>query len=375
MIKSIDLEYAILKVTPQEAVTMLKKLDKGETSGRALGFACRFRGLEHVKALVEAGACFNPIRRTKKSLSYGLLLLDKNERFALSHEFSSPHAAEYHEIFFDGYHANNDDSVITDGLKAIPVEQRAEILKYLCDNRERVCLDLDELLFFSIMNNNKELTAVLKENGAAFSQERITALTEGSRGVMWHDFTKLFFWIRKEDILDVMKNLRNEVGGKKLHFTDKIYQTFYYPFLERFLLYKPEFFAPILETFDSVKMKKTMMMKEIIDINRVEFLGVCAQQGWLRMPLRRDEMIGYASEKNKTECVAWLLDYKNRTADLARECANAEKRAARELYAEPRPGSVTAFSKIWSFRPQEDGTLVITGYKGTDTDITVPAMM
>lgn len=81
-------------------------------------------------------------------------------------------------------------------------------------------------------------------------------------------------------------------------------------------------------------------------------------------------MIEYAQKLNRVECVAWLLDFKNRTADLAAERAKAEKKAERELNASPT--SIVMMKKTWGFKKQEDGTLIITSYKGASTEVAVP---
>lgn len=87
-------------------------------------------------------------------------------------------------------------------------------------------------------------------------------------------------------------------------------------------------------------------------------------------------MIEYASQNKKTEVLAWLLDYKNRTADFAAEQEKAEKKMMRGLYRDldriPSPDSVAELKKRWSYRKQDDGTFVITNYKGTDREVTVP---
>ena len=46
-------------------------------------------------------------------------------------------------------------------------------------------------------------------------------------------------------------------------------------------------------------------------------------------------MIAYASEKGKTEILAWLLDYKNRTADFAAEQKKADRKLMQELNCAP----------------------------------------
>lgn len=92
--------------------------------------------------------------------------------------------------------------------------------------------------------------------------------------------------------------------------------------------------------------------------------------GWLKQPRKRDEMIQYATELGTTECTAFLLEFKNRTADLVKEQASAEKKMLRELNADPN--SVTELKKNWNFKRNDDGTLVITGYKGGGTVLNVP---
>lgn len=59
--KKLVLEHAVLTKSPEEISILYKQLGEVECSARALGLACRFRGLAHVKALVENGANFNLI--------------------------------------------------------------------------------------------------------------------------------------------------------------------------------------------------------------------------------------------------------------------------------------------------------------------------
>ncbi len=111
-------------------------------------------------------------------------------------------------------------------------------------------------------------------------------------------------------------------------------------------------------------------MTEAIDKNRVECLEYAAENGWLKQPKKRDELIEYSQKKGRTECTAWLLDFKNRTADLAAERAKADKQTERELNA--APDSVTALKPLWSWKKREDGGLVVTNYKGDKTEVSVP---
>ncbi len=52
------LEKCVLSLTPAEAAKAFKEMGKVMFTARALGLACRYRGLEMVKALAEGGAGF-----------------------------------------------------------------------------------------------------------------------------------------------------------------------------------------------------------------------------------------------------------------------------------------------------------------------------
>ena len=73
-----------------------------------------------------------------------------------------------------------------------------------------------------------------------------------------------------------------------------------------------------------------------------------------------------AQEANATACVAFLLEWKNQNV--------SPKQMERQLMGalEKDPFNVADMKKLWSYVKLEDGTLEITGYKGTETEITVP---
>lgn len=137
------------------------------------------------------------------------------------------------------------------------------------------------------------------------------------------------------------------------------------------VFYDPVFFEALLKYCNGKQMRKQSIMREIIDRNNVTLLAMCARYGWLKMPRIRDAVIKYSEDKNKTECTAFLLDFKNRNFDLAAERVRAEKKAERELNADPN--SATELKKIWGCEKREDGTIIITRYKGKRTEIEVPA--
>lgn len=359
MKKTNILEEAVFTKSPEELSALYRQLGQVENSGRALALACRFRGLEYVKVLVEGGANFTYIQHYDSyycETEYWLALLEVNNVLRMAWFIYNK----------DDCFSNN----ITRGgttYTVLPITQRAEIVMYLYQYRDQICLDTGELLFYAIMSDSKKITKILKEFGAKFSEKRITGLTEDGRSYEWLEFSRMLDCLKCKEFLRVINDIFEEIDGKKLHYTDSIYWDINY---KQFPLYKPDVFQFILEHFNQKKMNKTKFMKGAIDQNSVACLAICVENGWLQMPRKRDEMIAYAAEQGKTECSAWLLDFKNRTADLAAEREKAEKKMLRELRA--NPNSVTELKKIWGYEKREDGTIIITRYRGKNTEITVP---
>lgn len=355
--KSEALEISVLRDTPKEIETEYKRLGSVEFSARALGLACRFRGLETVKVLVENGAEF---RFDAAKLEKLAGRSRKSFNFAKEHEkyFLALLTGEAY-IYLTGRYAKEN------GLCPLPIKERLLILDFLCDNAEKTGLDMEELLFKAYISDEKEIIALLKKRGAELSAERKRMLTEGGNNDMWLQYSYLMGKVEEDKFVSVVTNLLSETGeDKKLHFTE----TFYY--WSRKKINDPELLSFILEHFNQSKMNKTKFMKDMIDSDRPACLAAAAEHGWLKLPRKRDEMIRYASDNEKTECMAWLLDFKNRTADFKAEREKAEKKLMRELNVDPN--SPSELKKNWKCEKKKDGTLKISRYTGHSKVITVP---
>lgn len=352
------LEIAVLTKSPQEAADICKKMDHCEDKGRALGLACRFGGMEYVKALVENGATFG-----NSSMYYGTALLNINKVLVRTRIMIKDK-----ECFSD---KKTYKYLAAKTLYPLSEKKRIEIVKYLCECKERDALDLGKLLYYSIITRNKEIAAVLKEAGVTLSQSLIEQITENNRNFMWNEYTFMMGVLTLEEFLDVSDELFNEIGRRPLGYGLFVSKHIFIPNSDSIWEHTPDLFKFVIDRFNGSKMNKTEFMRLFIDQNDAARLEMCADKGWLKATRKRDEMIEYATKNNRTEALAWLLDFKHRTADLAAERAKAEKKAERELNA--NPNSVTELKKTWSFKKQEDGTLIITSYKGRSTDITVPS--
>lgn len=225
---------------------------------------------------------------------------------------------------------------------------------------------IKDKLLRAILYNNTEESARLKANGEKLSEEALNILLKGADSGERYEFCVISGRLSDEDFIRIMSELISEIGeDKKLWYNEKFYQ------YNEERLYDPKQLRFILDHFNQSRILKGELMRAFIDRDNAACLAVAAEYGWLKQTKKRDEMIEYASENGKTECTAFLMDFKNRTADFAAEREKAEKKAQRELNA--APDSVTAMKQIWSFKKQNDGTLIITKYKGSKKEIIVPA--
>ncbi len=357
------LENAVLEQPPSEVSKIFKELGEVWITAFALGYACRYRGLDMVKVLVEGGATFKADPRTITELYGNVRPLPA---LPSSGDLSLMLISSVGLTYFK-YMIKQDEEK---GLKLLPLSERLEILDYLCGNAGKIGFRPDEFLFYALVSKEREMVLALKNSGVTLSERIAETVTAVSNTELWFDYCYLTMQLSGEDFAGVMSALISEIretgigGDKKLLCTDYFWR------LNEEKLSKPGLFRFLLDNFDQSKMKKGDLMKGFINKENVSCLEIAAENGWLKQPRKRDEMIEYASGNGKAESAAWLLDFKNRTADLAAERKRAEKRQLRELNADPN--SVTELKKIWSFTKREDGTLIITGYKGKNTEIAVP---
>ncbi len=234
----------------------------------------------------------------------------------------------------------------------------------------------DDKLLTAILANNAAEIKRLKKSGTTLTPTVKDALSADAgrkptdsetfekHCAIQYTFCKSTDKMKAEKFIAVMQNLRAELDAPIIYFSS-IFKDASPSNIE-----EPSVLECVIECFDNKRINKRRLMCDYIDKDKSGLLAVCAEHGWLAQPKKRDEMIKYASDNNRTECAAWLLEFKNRTADLAAERVKAEKKMLRELNADPN--SVTELKKIWSFEKTADGNIVIIGYKGDRNEITVP---
>lgn len=366
-----ELERSVFFDSPEELDKTCKRLGAMNKKSRALGLACHFRGLEWAKVLVKNNTAF---------------IFDDLRQFN-NRCYTNPQGKLYYALYDDfmfsllsskiriremSYPLKSDevqDSILAfdKEFTAVSEEERLKCVRYFIELNDNSVCDLQRLLYLAIINCDFKVTEILREKGITLSQsacEMLTGENENDHYFFWY-FCYSIRYMTAEEFIWTVTELSKELGEDRyinvtVWLTDGI----------RKLFYEPMVFECILDHFNPKKFNKKKTMQEIIMRESPELLSVCEKHGWLKMPKKRDEMIQFASDNNKTECTAWLLEFKNRTADLKAEQEKAEKKLMRELNA--NPDSITELKKTWGYEKREEFGIVITRYKGNRTEVNVP---
>ncbi len=369
--KAALLQRAVINSSVEELTKIYGELGFVEMSAPALGLACRFRGLDVVKCLVKEGASFDFPSTEEVEETYHCYAGTKKGDYRTNYSVyllkafgKRPSIPLYclTGMVMEQQMAREDGSLLT----FLPDGERADVLKYLLDNREKIAFHPEELLYYAIFYRDTVLVNELKRQQVRIPEKRVAVIADGafSPNRYWDEYIDLTRQLTGGDYLEVMQQLALELDGKLFRYTEGIFDATKKQFCGGMI------FAFFLAHFNQEKMNKSAIMRGLIDVEAAEAFQVVEREGWLAAPRKRDEMIAYASEKGKTEILAWLLDYKNRTADFAAEQKKADRKLMQELNC--APDSVLALKKLWSYQKQEDGTLLITNYKGTGVEVTVP---
>lgn len=375
--KVAELEHSVLFDSPRELDRTCRRLGNIKYSSRALGLACKFRGLEWAKALVKNNVVFR-YSDMREFVIKAYVTPDKKLYFSLLDDFMFPlvrpdirlRGMAYPQksirdsilVLDKGGHAASDKE-----FTAVSEEERLKCAEYFIGLNDKEICDLQKLLYLAITSCDLKLAGLLREKGVTLSQSACDMLTgekEQDHYFFWN-FCHKIRYMTAEEFIWAVRELSKDLGqGKTVNISTWFLDS------SRKYFYEPKAFECILEHFNQKKLNKKKTMEEIILLDKTELLPVCEKHGWLKMPKKRDELIRFASDNKKTECTAWLLEFKNRTADLNAERERAEKKLMRELNA--NPDSITELKKVWGFERREDGAVIITRYKGKLREIEVP---
>ena len=293
------LEQAVLNETPEQLAQTCRELGYIEMTARALGLACRFCGVEKVRVLAECGAtfdipcdeaverryhCYSGVKYDNYRSNYALYLLRifRQIKGACCCKGLKPVK-----------------QAATNGKKYLPFlpdSERVEVLRYLCENKDKLSFFPSEMLYYAIFARDTVIVDELKKLGVCLSEIRVKKITEGGMysDSYWYEWYSMMSKLSDEDYLPVLENISSELNGAKFHCTEKVYE------VTKARFGAPKNFEFFRDHFRHDKLNKTKIIRGLIDENSVGALSMIESMGWLNIPKKRDELIEYARTTNKT---------------------------------------------------------------------------
>lgn len=370
------LTAAAMVLSPHEVRKLIGKQGISIFPAPALALACRYRGLDMVKALTEGGA---------------FLGYDREEIMRIGQssaaDFRIPYNGSLCASLLDKAVLRDIESLKRyniEGRHCLPLLSRAErlgILEYLLENAERVKLETEKLLFIAYMQNEREFISALKKAGCKLSDRIVGMFTRESSDygrfgdINANDLRLLTEHLSDDELVPVITNIVREIAdsserGKPIAFDMGIWDS---RFRERSRFEDPALFRLLTEEFAVSEKDRKRYLKRVVFKQNISCMELAAKAGWLSDPVQRDAMIAFAQKYEKPESIAWLLDFKSRNFDLEAEREAAEKLIEEELNA--APDSPLIMGRLWKWDTFKDGNARVTYYLGEAAEVYVPPVI
>lgn len=305
-------------------------------------FACRFRGLQAVKILASHIVERHAMDIWGSSIWISIVEHCNSVTFTLE-------SVAYTRNHFGG-----------ETLSLVSAKERIDSILWLQEEGYIPQDRIEALLVFSILLQDLPLYKELKHRGVYLSDTTIDYVKKGM-GDIWRE---VLLTAEENDLCIILSGLNKELSkNSKLPLYKEAEQH-----ISEF--HNEESIRLLISSSDSKFFRKGDYVAAAIQAGDLQRVVTLAECDWFKNRKLRDEAIKYALDNNQVEIAAWLLDYKNRTADLELERKLDEQRTARELAASPT--SVISLRKLWSFQVLDDNSLKITKYKGDQTEVTIP---
>ncbi len=112
--------------------------------------------------------------------------------------------------------------------------------------------------------------------------------------------------------------------------------------------------------------QKKKLLPEIFKDDDVSAISFYAENGKITVKNFQEEYLGIAEKAQAKNCIAYLLDWKNKNISYE----DIEKETEREFNKDPF--NAADMKKIWAHKVLEDDTLELINYKGDSTEIYIP---
>lgn len=365
------LEAAVLSNDTDEVKTLYSEYGEFEFTARALGLAMRFCGSRMVGALLENGA----------SLDYQMTpALKRKYDCRISINNFDDLKINYVWYIFPAYEVKGyEKDIVSDSERVLSLQMLYE----------KVPNAFQEILYYAVLFDDQIIYDAVRELGIcklsgyrtmiAAGQEPYNRLDSYGR----YDRNEFTAYVigRKASEEATVRKLRRFLEcmdvEKITFFPSDFYETDWNsPMLNGTVFVKKycseimfDFFIKNTNMID--KVKKWDLLFALVDENNASGLQYGLEEKWISKPKDIDSLLAYAKEKQdaKPELIGYILEKQNKAAPAK----SKKKSVDSELSLDKKPLSVAEMKKIWGYKKQEDGTLIITSYKGEDTEVVIPA--
>lgn len=349
------LEEKVLQNDTEGVITFLKEQSPIEFTAQVLGLACRFCGAEMVEALIQGGATFKyeftPVMKQKYKCR---IVLSNYNDIPVHYELYLLSAPEDYE---------NSNTVIPD-------EERVKVLDVLIHNNMG---DLNELLYYSIMYNDSVIYERLRQAGVNKLTDSQTDIISGRvpMNQMYAEqryyCSKYIWFLQSSDIEHtrmMMERFLACMDVEKIHLFPSVFTsiTGIKDCVSKFC--SEQLFDLFISKTDMTEMvSKKRMVYAIADQNNLAALKYAINERWLNTPKDYEMLLTY------------LNSLENADPELV-SLVSGQLPPKEEIVNKKRdPLSASELRKIWNTGKLEDGTLMITLYKGNETNVVIPSMI
>lgn len=361
------LENEVLTGTVENTAKIIAEYGPFEFTARALGYAARFRGPEMLKCLIDGGAVFTYEASAAFVKKYAIKVVVSNN-YSYSRDYS--------------LYLLKDQKIDPepDGMQFLSDEDRVQVLRLLHANAEQIGFHEGEVLFFSILYGDSAIRQACAELGiAALTEKRAAnircdinyAHMDGLDRCLRDDFTWALRRAKPDDFKRILADILPMLGEKQMQLmpadlyediTDK---------KQFFTGYCAEGVFELARKHTNLtdKVKKWDMLYALADQNNASGMQYALEQEWISKPKDLETLLKYVQNKGcvNAALIGSIMDKLEKTS--------SGKRKSAPLTLNTNPTSVAEMKKIWGFKKQEDGTLMITSYKGEEQNIVIPALI
>lgn len=121
-----------------------------------------------------------------------------------------------------------------------------------------------------------------------------------------------------------------------------------------------------------LKSQKKRLLLQAVAWDDATTFAAYERMGLGLLPALRDELIDQAVKEKAQSVLAWLMDYKNRTANPQEEAREKDRVEQQEF---DTPYLAKFLKADWKWSSLEDGTLCIEKYRGSAADVAIPPVI